>query len=77
MIYWFLSERYTDVNAVFVYINDAQCDNFNIMISLNDIWGENYYLPTGKVNPKCKLFAWWKKEKINKFLWNNENDLKR
>ena len=47
------------------------------MISLNDIWGENYYLPTGKVNPKCKLFAWWKKEKINKFLWNNENDLKR
>jgi len=26
MIYWFVSERYTDVNAVFVYINDAQCD---------------------------------------------------
>ena len=37
MIYWFLSERYTDVNAVFVYINDAQCDNFNIM-KLIDAW---------------------------------------
>jgi len=36
MIYWFLSERYTDVNAVVVYINDAQCDNFNINMS-------NYY----------------------------------
>ncbi len=41
MVYWFVPERYTDVNVVFVYFNDAQCDNFNIMISLNDIWGEN------------------------------------
>ena len=32
-----------DVNAVVVYFNDSQCDNFNIMISLNDIWGENYF----------------------------------
>ena len=26
MIYWFVPERYTDVNVVFVYFNDAQCD---------------------------------------------------
>lgn len=74
MIYWFLSERYTDVNVVFVYFNDAQCDNFNIMISLNDIWGENYFLKSGKVNPECKLFAWYSQEQINKFLWNNLNN---
>ena len=74
MIYWFLSERYTDVNSVVVYINDAQCDNFNIMISLNDIWGENYFLKSGKVNPECKLFAWYSQEQINKFLWNKLNN---
>jgi len=38
------------------------------MISLNDIWGENYFLKSGKVNPECKLFAGWNNEKINKFL---------
>ena len=31
MIYWFLSERYTNVNAVVVCFYDSQCDNFNIM----------------------------------------------
>lgn len=74
MIYWFLSERYTDVNAVIVCFYGSQCDNFNIMISLNDIWGENYYNQDWSVNPKCKLFAWWEKEKINKFIWNNSNN---
>ncbi len=38
------------------------------MISLNDIWGENYFLKSGKVNPECKLFAWCKKENIEKYL---------
>ena len=73
MIYWFLSERYTDVNVVFVYINDAQCDNFNIM-KLIDAWHTPYYNQDWSVNPECKLFAWYSQEQINKFLWNNLNN---
>ena len=42
------------------------------MISLNDIWGENYYNQDWSVNPKCKLFAGWSNERINEYLQNNQ-----
>ena len=38
------------------------------MISLKDIWWEKYFLKSGKVNPKCKLFAWYNQEQIEVFL---------
>jgi len=38
------------------------------MISLNDIWGENYYNQDWSINPKCKLFAWYNQEQIEVFL---------
>lgn len=49
----------------FILLDCYKIDN---MISLNDIWGENYYNPDWSVNPKCRLFAWWSNERINEYL---------
>ncbi len=35
---------------------------------MKDIWHTPYYNQDWSVNPKCKLFAWCKKENIEKYL---------